>query len=230
MLTNADLVARLALTLGLCFCIGLEREIRQKSAGLRTHTLVGLGAAIAMMVSKYGFADVIDHSGVSLDPSRVAAQIVSGVGFIGAGIIFVRRGSVRGLTTAAIVWVSAMIGMACGAGLYVLAVAGAVAHFIIVLGFRFAEPLTAAMTSAHHPTGVLVTYEDGQGVLRDVLATLTGQGFSVTDIRVDRAPEGQHVRVGLSIAGRSSFTDAVETLALLDGVVSVEASQLTDDP
>ena len=168
-MTNADLVARLALTLGLCFCIGLEREIRQKSAGLRTHTLV-------------------------------AAQVVSGVGFIGAGIIFVRRGSVRGLTTAAVVWVSAMIGLACGAGLYVLATAGAVAHFVIVLGFRFAEPLATA-AAGNRPTGVVVTYEDGRGVLRDVLGTLTGQGFSVTDIRVDRAPQGSNVQVGLSIEG-----------------------------
>lgn len=97
------LLARLGLTLVLCFGIGLERELRQKSAGLRTHALVGLGAAIAMMVSKYGFADVTGQPGVGLDPSRVAAQIVTGVGFIGAGIIFVRRGSVRGLTTAAAV-------------------------------------------------------------------------------------------------------------------------------
>lgn len=229
MLTNADLIARLALTLGLCFCIGLEREIRQKSAGLRTHTLVGLGAAIAMIVSKYGFADMTNQPGVGLDPSRIAAQIVSGVGFIGAGIIFVRRGSVRGLTTAAIVWVSAMIGMACGAGLYVLAVAGTVAHFIIVIGFQFTEPLTAAMSFSHHPTGVLVTYEDGRGVLRDVLATLTGLGFSVTDIRVERGSPGPNVQVGLSIKGPLSFTDAVESLALLDGVVAVDASQITDD-
>ena len=229
MLTIADLVARLALTLLLCFCIGLEREIRQKSAGLRTHTLVGLGAAIAMMVSKYGFADVTDQVGVGLDPSRIAAQVVSGIGFIGAGIIFVRRGSVRGLTTAAVVWVSAMIGLAAGAGLYVLAVAGAVAHFIIVLGFRFAEPLVT-FAASNRPTGVLVTYEDGRGVLRDVLGTLTGQGFSVTDIRVERAPEGSNVRVGLSIEGRSSFTDAVEALSQLEGVVSVDASPINDDP
>ncbi|MEO6989828.1 MAG: MgtC/SapB family protein [Aquihabitans sp.] len=229
MLTNSDLVARLALTLVLCFLIGFEREARQKSAGLRTHTLVGLGAAIAMMVSKYGFADMTDQVGVSLDPSRVAAQIVSGVGFIGAGIIFVRRGSVRGLTTAAVVWMSAMIGMACGAGLYVLAVAGAVAHFLIVLGFRFAEPLATA-ASPNRPTGVLVTYEDGRGILRDVLGTLTGQGFSVTDIRVNRAPDGPNVQVGLSIEGRSSFTEAVEALMLLNGVVSVDASLITDDP
>src|ERR1700733_9781100 len=84
----------------LCSAIGLERELRQKSAGLRTHTLVGLGAALFVLISKYGFNDVLEPGRVILDPSRVAAQIVTGVGFLGAGLIFVRRDSVRGLTTA----------------------------------------------------------------------------------------------------------------------------------
>ena len=83
--------------------IGLEREYRQKSAGLRTHTLVGVAAALFMLVSKYGFSDVVLTGRITLDPSRVAAQIVSGIGFLGAGIIFVRRDAVRGLTTAALI-------------------------------------------------------------------------------------------------------------------------------
>ncbi len=105
--------------LGLAFVlsalIGTEREIRHKSAELRTYTLVGLGAALIMMVSKYGFMNVLETNRVVLDPSRVAAQIVTGVGFIGGRRIFVRRTNVRGLTTAAIVWLTAGIGMACGA-------------------------------------------------------------------------------------------------------------------
>jgi len=100
--------------------IGLEREIRQKNAGLRTHTLVGVGAALFVLISKYGFTDVLEPGLVVLDPSRMAAQIVSGVGFLGAGLIFVRRDSVRGLTTAASIWVTAVIGAASGAGLAAL--------------------------------------------------------------------------------------------------------------
>jgi putative Mg2+ transporter-C (MgtC) family protein len=96
--------AELGLALALSALIGLEREIRQKNAGLRTHTLVGVGAALFMLISKYGFTDVLEPRLVVLDPSRVAAQIVTGVGFLGAGIIFVRGGSVRGLTTAAAIW------------------------------------------------------------------------------------------------------------------------------
>ncbi len=115
--------------------IGLERELRQKSAGLRTYTVIGLASALFLLVSKYGFTDVL-HGGTSvLDPSRVAAQIVTGIGFLGGGIIFVRGDAVRGLTTAAGVWMTAAVGMACGAGLPVLAVATTVAYFIIILGF-----------------------------------------------------------------------------------------------
>src|SRR6202453_4995774 len=113
--------AELGLALVLSAAIGLEREVRQKNAGLRTHTLVGVGAALFMLISKYGFTDVLEPGLVVLDPSRMAAQIVSGVGFLGAGLIFVRRDSVRGLTTAAGIWVTAAVGCAAGAGLLVLA-------------------------------------------------------------------------------------------------------------
>jgi putative Mg2+ transporter-C (MgtC) family protein len=91
------------LALVLSALIGIEREVRAKSAGLRTHTLVGLGSAVFMIVSKYGFEDMVALEGVSIDPSRVAAQVVSSIGFIGGGLIFVRRDIVRGLTTAATV-------------------------------------------------------------------------------------------------------------------------------
>ena len=92
--------------------IGIEREIQGKSAGLRTQTIVGTASALILLVSKYGFADVLVPGLVIVDPSRVAAQIVTGIGFLGAGIIIFRRGSVHGLTTAASVWESAAIGMA----------------------------------------------------------------------------------------------------------------------
>jgi uncharacterized membrane protein YhiD involved in acid resistance len=126
-------VGELGLAFVLSSLIGLEREIRQKAAGLRTHTLVGAGAALFLLVSKYGFGDVLVSGRVVLDPSRVAAGIVAGIGFIGGGLIFVRRDTVRGLTTAAIVWVTAAIGMACGAGLLVLAVVVTAGHFVVVL-------------------------------------------------------------------------------------------------
>ncbi len=130
-------VGELGLGLLLSAVIGLEREVRQKSAGLRTHSLVGVGAALFMLVSKYGFDDVLRTGQVIVDPPRVAAQIVTGIGFIGAGLIFVRRDSVHGLNTAASVWVTAAVGAACGAGLPLLAVAATVAYLIVALAFQY---------------------------------------------------------------------------------------------
>src|ERR1700710_3000608 len=118
-----DLIWRLGLALVLSAAIGLDRELRQKSAGLRTYTLVGVGSALFMLISKYGFFDVLVENEIVLDPSRVAAQIVSGIGFLGAGLIFVRRDSVRGLPTAAGVWLTAAVGAAAGASLAGLAIA-----------------------------------------------------------------------------------------------------------
>ena len=103
--------------------IGYERNNRLKEAGIRTHLIVALAAALIMVVSKYGFSDVTTLKGVALDPSRIAAQIVTGVGFLGAGMIFVRNQTISGLTTAAGVWATAGIGMTIGAGLYFLGVA-----------------------------------------------------------------------------------------------------------
>jgi putative Mg2+ transporter-C (MgtC) family protein len=115
--------------------IGLEREFKHKSAGLRTYTLVGTTAALFLLVSKYGFTDVLSAGRILLDPSRVAAQIVTGIGFIGAGLIFVEGNRVKGLTTAATVWLVTGIGMACGAGLLLLALAVTLAHFIVAFLF-----------------------------------------------------------------------------------------------
>ncbi|MGH1526190.1 MgtC/SapB family protein [Leifsonia sp. L25] len=94
--------------------IGVERERQFKSAGLRTHILVGLGSALFTLVSAFGFTA---FGLPATDPSRIAAQIVTGIGFVGAGVIFVNRGNVVGLTTAASIWMTAAVGMACGAGL-----------------------------------------------------------------------------------------------------------------
>src|ERR1700691_5719758 len=121
-------LGELGLAFSLSILIGIEREIRHKSAGLRTYTLVGFSAALIMLVSKYGFGDVLVADRVVLDPSRVAAQIVTAIGFIGGALIFVRRDNVRGLTTAAIVWLTAAVGMACGAGLPTLALFAPALH------------------------------------------------------------------------------------------------------
>lgn len=106
--------------------IGYERKSRNKEAGIRTHLIVASGAALIMIVSKYGFSDILGMKGIALDPSRIAAQIVTGVGFLGAGMIFMRKNTISGLTTAAGIWATSAIGMAIGSGLYAMGIVTAV--------------------------------------------------------------------------------------------------------
>ncbi len=117
---------------GVCSAvIGYERKNRFKEAGIRTHMLVALGAALITIVSKYGFNDMLSISSVSLDPSRIASQIVTGIGFLGAGMIFIKKQAINGLTTAAGIWATAGIGMAIGSGLYFAGIAVTVLVFIV---------------------------------------------------------------------------------------------------
>lgn len=120
--TQAELLCRIIIA-GLCGgIIGYERKNRNKEAGIRTHMIVALGAALIMIVSKYGFEDILGKQGIALDPSRIAAQIVTGVGFLGAGMIFMRKNTISGLTTAAGIWATSAIGMSIGSGLYILGI------------------------------------------------------------------------------------------------------------
>jgi putative Mg2+ transporter-C (MgtC) family protein len=221
-----DVIWRLALTFGLTAAIGMERELRQKSAGLRTHTLVGIGSALFTLAGAYGFGDVIRPDHVILDPSRVAAQVASGIGFIGAGLIFVRQDAVRGLTTAAGIWVAAAIGVAAGAGLPVLATATTVAYFLVA----FALPAVAARLprSRFTPATLQVTYLDGRGILREALARCTGAGFAVADIATRRlggdGDDPPTVTVHLDLLGAGAVAVLAGSLQEIDGVLAVSAA------
>src|SRR6202142_2280812 len=136
MLGNLELIARLVLAAALGSVIGVERERLSWAAGLRTHMLVCVGSSLIMLVSAFGFADVLGQKNVVLDPSRIAAQVVSGIGFLGAGSILLRGEVVRGLTTAASLWTVAAIGLAVGGGLYVEAVAATILILIILAGIK----------------------------------------------------------------------------------------------
>lgn len=110
--------------------VGLDREYRAKEAGYRTHFLVSLGSALIMIVSQHGFSEILDQPGISLDPSRIASQVVTGIGFIGAGTIILHKQIVRGLTTAAGIWATSGIGLAIGAGMYGLGISATVLTLI----------------------------------------------------------------------------------------------------
>lgn len=122
-----------------CVCgifIGLERSRRQKDAGIRTHMIVALGAALAMIVSKYGFFDLLQYEGLRADASRIASNVITGVGFLGAGVIFVRDVSIKGLTTAAGIWTTASVGLAIGAGMYTVGIGATLVMILFQLCFH----------------------------------------------------------------------------------------------
>src|ERR1700733_3595423 len=198
-------LSELALAFVLSALIGLEREIRQKSAGLRTYTLVGVSSALIMLVSKYGFTDVLENGQVVLDPSRISAQIVSGIGFIGGGVIFVRKDLVRGLNTATTIWGTGGVGMACGACLPLLAMAVTGANFLVTLGFPFLE--RRLPKSRWGPSSLLVSYKDGRGILRDILVVCTQHDFSISRVRVEREGETDRDRKGKQ-SGKSRAKEA----------------------
>jgi putative Mg2+ transporter-C (MgtC) family protein len=202
--------------------IGVERQRQLKSAGMRTHILVGLGAAVFTLVSVYGF-DTVVGSEVMRDPSRIAAQIVTGIGFLGAGLIFVRQNVVNGLTTAASIWVTASIGMACGAGMVALAVFATGFYIIATIVMT---PLGRKIPAIDKDQIFLLQYKDNQGILRDILTCATELGYeaSLTQTRKIEIP-GKSTLVDASMKFRRNkrgpVEDLVERLSEIKGVTSV---------
>jgi putative Mg2+ transporter-C (MgtC) family protein len=215
-----DRLADLGVAFALSALIGFERELRHKAAGLRTLTIVGFAAALFMVISRAEFGD-----------SRIAAQVVSGLGFIGGGLIFVRRDAVRGLTTAAVVWLTAAVGMAAGAGLWAYAVVATAGHLLIAYAFT---PLARRLSGrAAHAYPLVLTYRDGEGVLRRALAECTQQGFTVRDLETSLEGEQRsgvaQATVRLTLEGTGPVTTLAARLADLEGVLAVSAGHQDED-
>ncbi|MBS1730179.1 MAG: MgtC/SapB family protein [Bacteroidetes bacterium] len=135
-----EILIRLALASVFGALVGLERERRDRTAGMRTHMMVCVGSTLVMLVSAFGFSDVLGTPHIDLDPSRIAAQVISGIGFIGAGtILFSKQGTIRGLTTASGLWTVAAIGLATGGGMYFAALATTIIALIILWGLQSIE-------------------------------------------------------------------------------------------
>lgn len=209
-------LAELLLAAALSSVLGFEREIRHKAAGLRTHTLVGVGAALFTLAGRYGF----DDAGIGVDPTRIAAQVVTGIGFIGAGVIFLRRDThagVRGLTTAATIWLAAAVGLAAGAGLTVLALGATAVHLVVM--FVYTPVVRRLPASRHQLVSMEVRYHDGRGVLRRVIEATTELGYLVSDLDVDREGEpGDIVAVAIDAEGKGDRNELLHAIERLDGV------------
>jgi putative Mg2+ transporter-C (MgtC) family protein len=173
-----DLLARLGAAAGLGAAIGFERELRDREAGLRTHVLVSVGSALFTIISAYGFHDFIVNGGpvIRADPTRIAAQIVTGIGFLGAGAIIREGLSVRGLTTAATLWGVAAIGMASGAGYYSAAVFGTA---IVILALWPLRALAFRVLERARPEEQRIVIEL-TGATSELLAELERRGAHVT--------------------------------------------------
>jgi putative Mg2+ transporter-C (MgtC) family protein len=209
---------------GLTAIIGLERTIQGKVAGLRTQTIVGTSSALILLVSKYGFGDVLTAHNIVLDPSRVAAQVVSGIGFLGAGIIITRRGAVHGLTTAAAVWESAAIGLAAGAGLLLLAAAVVALHFVSALAFNVVErQLTARLRGTIR---LHIIYDNGRGVLREILRVCGQKNWQLTELDAD---DGNIDRDQVGVTMTLSGNGIVNAARVLDDIGGVSAVFNADD-
>ena len=175
-----------------CLCgglVGLERTKRLKEAGIRTHIIVALGATLIMVVSKYGFADV-----VGADASRIASNVITGISFLGAGVIFVRGGSVKGLTTAAGIWATAAIGLALGAGMYTLGILCTI--LMIFLQIALHKFLPGDMQSSKEL--LLVISKDYHTVMPKIRARLAQMKVLVAGVEMEKQDDG-NVRVMMEV-------------------------------
>lgn len=183
-----ELLLRLFIACLCGFIIGVERSFRQKEAGIRTHIILALGAALMMVVSKYGFFDIAEMSltGLDADASRVASNIVTGISFLGAGVIFVRGGSIKGLTTAAGIWATAGIGMALGAGMYLVGIACTAGMIVIQLLLHKFMPFSENMET----NIISIKINEGSQALDQITEQLTKSGMVVTGIRFKKQDNG----------------------------------------
>ena len=176
-------IIRLLLATFLGAVIGFEREYHAKEAGVRTHLLVALGSCLFMIISVYGFDFMLDRDHVSFDPSRIASQVVTGIGFIGAGTIILQKQMVRGLTTAAGLWVTAAIGLACGNGMYIVAV---VTTVIVLVSLGLINVyLPYFSQKERHITFLAKDYE----VMTEILERLRQEKITVLNYELHKSAE-----------------------------------------
>ena len=227
-MSDLEMLVRLCTAAALGSLIGFERERLLWAAGIRTHMLVCVGSCLIMIVSQYGFAHALTQNNVVLDPSRVAAQVVSGIGFLGAGAILARGEIVKGLTTAASIWTVAAVGLAVGGGLYLAASASTVIILIILAGIK---PLEEAYRSRNQSCQLKVEVDNGSltpELLRSTLELRIGQ---VKRFLVEsRNPDGtDHLVILLSKVSSQDIAAYPQKLQELDGVRQVTVMKRAND-
>ena len=176
-----------------CICgglIGLERTKRFKEAGIRTHIILAMGSAIFVIISKYGFNDV-----AHFDAARVAAQIIAGVGFLGAGVIFVKSGSVRGLTTAAGIWTTVAIGMCLGSGLYVLGIVSTLILLFIQVVLHIFTPSNETLELAE----IFIMVKDVPGIVQEIKEIFEQENVMISSFKLKNHDNKIEIRFNVRV-------------------------------
>ena len=219
-----DLAVRLLIAAALGAAVGAEREIHGHPAGIRTHMLVALGSALFTVMSIHGFGLEGGPNSAPVDPSRIAAQIVSGIGFLGAGAILKDGVVIRGLTTAASLWATSAVGLAAGAGEHILAIVGAV---IILTSLWSINALAERLHGTNQPELQLRLALQRVEALGEISTALAESRIDIAALQTQRLGRDSY-RADLSLRGRSSsaMAAALETIAKIPGVDIVSTSSV----
>ena len=210
-------IARLSIAAFLGGIVGLERQQRHKSAGLRTHILVSLGSCLVMLISYKLYAGV--QGLTNADPARLAAQVVSGIGFLGAGTIMKEGLTIKGLTTAASLWVVAGVGLAVGAGYYVGAVTTTV---LSVLALTYLPRFERLYGCGPSQVAIVVRSVDKPGQIGRIGSYLGTKNVAICDIKIDEVGKNEiHISVILDVTDRRIIPDIVDGMRGIEGVVDV---------
>lgn len=210
---QVEYLVRIFVAACLGLLIGSERKNRNKSAGIRTHVIVALGAALIMVVSKYGFMDV-----EKADAARVAAQVVSGIGFLGAGVIFVRNNLVNGLTTAAGIWATAGVGLALGSGMYVVGISSA----LLVLFIQFVMHRIAYFADVASGGLIRITLVKREGIVQSMEDYLQREKLSVISVKINKTKKDE-VKLEFDVVFPPGYkkTKLLARLVEMDDVLAV---------
>jgi putative Mg2+ transporter-C (MgtC) family protein len=201
---------------GICgSVIGLERRKRFKDAGIRTHLILAIGCAVIMIVSKYAFADTLDY-----DAARVASNIITGVGFLGAGVIFVKSGSVRGLTTAAGIWTTAAIGMAIGAGFYLLGIGVTILLVVIQLLLYRLVPALESIEVAE----LLIKAKRTPDILERIKAELDRNNVFISTMKIKKHETELDIRFSVKVQKDHSLQGLFELLSSYDEIIEISTN------
>jgi putative Mg2+ transporter-C (MgtC) family protein len=218
-ISNLEELLRIAAAIMCGALIGWERESREKSAGFRTHVFVAMGSALVMLVSSFGFAGSLDRGLVVLDPSRVAAQVVSGIGFLGAGVIWFARNKLRGLDTAAGIWTTSAVGLSAGCGMYIPAFIVTIAVVTMNLAFK---PIGHILFPRSTDGRLLIGLEESVS-LEEIRSMANSEGIKVKSVRLGSNGDGTgSVTVSLDVVGPKAF-DWLALAARMKSLVGVQS-------